>query len=142
MRTGQSSVYTQSEHLHFEAQPRTESSARAGSSRLAGSLLRAFAVFAQNATGVQRRFRLQTGIAPGGPASFLPDAALDHVDANVPAYSSVARTIFVAGTTTAIVKVFEIDANGNTIANGLQSSTIVNSDTTAPPPADSIGRHG
>ena len=42
-----------------------------GSSRLAGTLLRAFAVFAQNATGVQRRFRLQTAVAPGGPASFL-----------------------------------------------------------------------
>ncbi|HKW02873.1 MAG TPA: HYR domain-containing protein [Vicinamibacterales bacterium] len=107
-----------------------------GSSRLAGSLLRAFAVFAQNATAVQRRFRLQTGMAPGGPASFLPDAPLDHVDADVPPYSSIARTIFVAGTTTAIVKVFEIDASGNPVANGLQSSTIVNSDATAPPPAD------
>ena len=108
-----------------------------GSSRLAGSLTRAFAVFAQNATGVQRRFRLQTGMAPGGPASFAPSAALDHVDADVPAYSSVARTVFVTGTTTAIVKVFEIDATGNPVTNGLASSTIINSDITAPPPADS-----
>jgi hypothetical protein len=107
-----------------------------GSSRLAGTLLRAFAVFAQNATGVQRRFRLQTAVAPGGPASFLPDTALDHVDADVPPYSSIARTVFVSGTTVAIVKVFEIDASGTPVANGLQSSTIINSDSTAPPPAD------
>lgn len=107
-----------------------------GSSRLAGSFLHAFAVFMTNATNVQRRFRLQTGVAPGGPASFLPDAALDHVDADVPPNSSIARTAFVAGTTSAIVKVFEIDATGNPIANGLQSSTIINSDPTAPPPAD------
>src|SRR5262249_29062333 len=80
-----------------------------GSSRLSGSLLRAYAVFAQNGTNVQRRFRMQTGVAPGGPASFLSDAALDHVDANVPPFSGFARTVFVAGTTTAIVKVFEID---------------------------------
>jgi hypothetical protein len=107
-----------------------------GSSRLAGSFTRAFAVFAQNATGVQRRFRLQTGIPPGGVASFLPNDALDHVDADVPPYSSLARTVFVPGTTAAIVRVFEIDHDGNAIANGLQSSTIINSDSTAPPPDD------
>lgn len=107
-----------------------------GSSRLAGSILRAFAVFLQNATNVQRRFRMQTGIAPGGPASFRPDIALDHVDADVPAFSSITRTIFLQGQTSAIVKVFEIDANGNAIPNGLQSSTVVNGDPTAPPPSD------
>jgi hypothetical protein len=107
-----------------------------GSSRLAGSITRAFAVFAQNATNVQRRFRLQTGIAPGGPASFQSNAPLDHVDADVPAFSTVARTVFVNGTTSAIVKVFEIDANGVAIPNGLQGTTIINSDNTAPPPDD------
>ncbi len=107
-----------------------------GSSRLAGSILRAFAVFAQNTTSVQRRFRVQTGLPPGGAASFKPDGPLDHVDADVPPFSSIARTVFVSGTTTAIVKVFEIDANGNAIPNGLSSSTIINSDAMAPPPAD------
>ncbi len=108
-----------------------------GSSRLAGTLLRAFAVFAQNGTNVQRRFRLVTGVAPGGPASFLPDAPLDHVDANVGPYSGIARTVFVQGATQAIVQVFEIDADGNPIAGGLQNSILINGDATAPPPDDS-----
>jgi hypothetical protein len=111
-----------------------------GSSRLAGSILRAFSVFAQNATNVQRRFRLQTGVPPGGPAWFQsnqPNAPqLDHVDADVPAFSTVARTVFVNGTTLAIVKVYEIDANGVAVPNGLQGTTIINSDPTAPPPDD------
>jgi hypothetical protein len=108
-------------------------------STTSGPTLRAFAVFVQNATTVQRTFRFDTGGAPGGAAWFDSAQTLTELFADVGPLSTVARTVFVpAGQTVpVVVAVTEVNAaGGTTVAGGLSGSALINSDGTAPPPID------
>jgi len=98
---------------------------------------RAFAVEAQNLTGLQIFVRFTIASQPtGGSASFLQFSQLTVLDIAIPQYSSVSRSVFVTSTNplaTVTVNVAQITAiAGSLISNGLSASAVLNPDATNP----------
>jgi hypothetical protein len=111
---------------------------------------RSFTVFAQNTTSSQKRFRLQIMNQPaGGRASFSRfEKIVSEIDAEIPARSSVARTVYAKSTekyAQILIHVYELEglttidpATGKTVIvynikpGGLQASVLLNPDNTNP----------
>ena len=115
---------------------------------LLGSQLKAFVITLENSSAVLRVFRLTVlNQPPGGRAVFsqatnLP-VPLTHLDVSVPAFSTVARSVFASSTVpNAQVRVLaqEITAPGGTVLpGGLQSTIVLNADPTDPNLSPSSG---
>jgi sugar lactone lactonase YvrE len=108
---------------------------------LVSSQLKAFVITLENTSGTSQTFRLTALNQPvGGRAVFSQTSTgplpLTHVDIVVPAYSTVARSVFVSSTVpNAQVRIQsqQITAPGGTvIAGGLQSVIVLNADPTDP----------
>ncbi len=100
---------------------------------------RAFVVVAENASAVPRFYRLTIEDQPaGGQASFLQfGAPLTTLDVVTPAYSSVARTVFVTAPqdSTARVRVSVVQVTGvggQVVPDGLTGEVVLNPDPQNP----------
>jgi parallel beta-helix repeat protein len=109
-----------------------------GDAKPLGRFQRAFAVFVQNDTRVEKIFRLSIPAQPaGGIASFLQFSKLTQLDATIGPRSSISRTVFVTSTdpkATVRVDVQEI-AGGKIVpvsSGGLQDSVLLNPDIVNP----------
>ncbi len=122
-----------------------------GNSRpLSSTVQRAFPVVVRNTTDQARSVRvlIANQPPPNGKASFLQDfpptkvfAPETTVEVQIPARSSVSRTVYVnspVANASIRVEAKEWDGipNGNVIPNGLQSFTFLNPDSTNPAPLD------
>ena len=108
-----------------------------GNSRRLGSIQRSFPVFAQNNATTPRSYRLTIANQPvGGQASFKQFDQLATLDVQVPARSTVARTVFARSTDPHApinVSVVEISAPGGApVAGGQQGTIALNPDPTNP----------
>ena len=101
-------------------------------------LQRAFSVFLQNTTALQKSFRMTIAAQPiGGQASFQQvGPVLTTLDVSIPARSTISRSVFVTSSdrrAMIVVNVVEISAPGGTIVpSGLTGSVILNPDRTSP----------
>ena len=107
-----------------------------GNAKQLGTIQRAFTVFAQNAKGQAKTFRM-TATPSSGTASFdqlLPN--VPSVDVPVPAHSTATRTVYVTSAdhhASVTVDVVEIDGlGGNVVPGGLTSSALINPDVSNP----------
>jgi Tol biopolymer transport system component len=107
------------------------------SAKQVGPNQRAFAVSVQNATGLQKTFRLEIAapLPSGVQASFLQfDAGRNWVDVTIPAQSTIARTVFViqdGAISLAKVQVNVTEFNrpgGVAVPGGLSSVIALNAD--------------
>lgn len=120
---------------------------------LSTTLARAFVVVAQNATDLDKSFRLTIASQPpGGKASFLlfpqptdPDP-MTSLDVSIAAHSGIARSVFAKSTSPTAnitVNVDEITAPGGILVpGGLSSFVILNPDRTIPPLTNPDGSTG
>ena len=103
-----------------------------GNNKPLGGLQRAFVVVAENATALDRTFQLTIDNQPdGGTASFLQFEPLLAVTVPVPAYSSIARTVFVTSSVESArvaVSIVEVAPN----PGGLRGQVLLNPDPAAP----------
>ena len=125
-----------------------------GNARPLGSNLRAFSVFVQNLTPNPKRVELRIANQPGGggTASFIqfapdpPDARfpfplealIGEFAPNIPAFSAIARTVFVSGSGNSAIRVDvdELVTVGGTTTVGQQLFAMINPDPTNPAPLD------
>ena len=108
-----------------------------GNNKPLGDFQRAFAVVAENATGLIKTFRLTIdNQPPGGEASFLQFSLLTFLDVQVPPFSSVARSVFATSTDEDArihVTIVEITAPGGApVVGGLSGSVVLNPEPGAP----------
>jgi len=113
----------------------------AESAKLLTSQLRAFTLTLENTTSSTQTFRLTVlNQPPGGRATFSQSTSLPtpllRLDVSIPAYSTIARSLFVSSTNPAAqVRVLaqQITAPGGAvITGGLQSTIVLNADTSDP----------
>ncbi len=124
---------------------------------LSSTLQRALSLSVENLTPVSRTFRLTiTGQPIGGRASFVPapnplpnplPAATTALDVVIPAYSSVARSVYALSTNpSALIEVDVAEVNGppggSLKAGGLTGFVIFNTDPSAPSLIDPDGSTG
>ena len=111
-----------------------------GNNRPLGTIQRAFVAFLQNLTDTDKLYRIEILNQPvGGSASFDQFAPQTQTDEVVERNSSIARTIYVSSSDPSAsvdVRVFEIDASGTPVSNGLTARTRINADPTAPSPEE------
>ena len=109
-----------------------------GNNKQFNGFQRAFVVVAENASPLPRVYRLRIENQPvGGQASFLQfGAPLTTLDVTTPAFSSVARSVFVTAqdqNARTRVSVTQINAPGGTVvANGLTGTVVLNPDPQNP----------
>jgi hypothetical protein len=105
---------------------------------------RPYSFFVQNATLATKSFRLTVGNPPSGQASFDRIGAgqplLQQIDVTIAPRSTVARTVFVTSSdrrARITINATEIAApNGALVSGGLQSSVVLNPDSSNPDPSD------
>ena len=109
-----------------------------GNAKPLDRIQRAFVVWVQNDTGVQKTFRLSIPQQPsGGAASFLQFSTTTQLDVSVLPRSSISRTVFVtAGDAKESVRVDVKEVAGGQIVpvlqGGLQDSVLLNPDIMNP----------
>ena len=138
---GRPDRHAQPERLH-RARDRRPVRRLPGQRKTLGAIQRAFVVTVQNEGPAPHSYRLTIENQPaGGTASFLQFVArrgtLTLIDVSVPAFSSVARSVFATSSNPAAtirVDVAEIAAPGagTVLAGGLTGSVVLNSDASNP----------